>query len=239
MSEYAFFISPLTSTLDKTLPNNPDPSIISQETWVKMTKLMGALKKFQAFPESLLANSSEWKEILSNSDAYKMKFPEPFKDISHMQRLCLLKVLRPDKVIQAVREFIAKEMSEKYISPVTFDLNLSFNDSTCFTPLIFLLPGTDPLSLLTNLAESKNKALKTISLGQGQGIYAEKAIEDARKYGNWVFLQNCHLAPSWMPSLEKICEENESKSGKEKLHPSFRLWLTTFPSSDFPIGKPK
>mmetsp|Transcript_43577 Transcript_43577/g.42076 ORF Transcript_43577/g.42076 Transcript_43577/m.42076 type:complete len:99 (-) Transcript_43577:1458-1754(-) len=39
-----------------------------------------------------------------------------------------------------------------------------------------------------------------------------------------------------MPKLERICEQLEMKvQGKDAAHPSFRLWLTSYPSKDFPI----
>ncbi len=100
--------------------------------------------------------------------------------------------------------------------------------------MIFVLSqGTDPAVDLYKFADEMkfSKKLTAISLGQGQGPRAEAMTRAAMERGQWVFFQNCHLAPSWMPSLERLVEQIDP----EHVHKDFRLWLTSMPSPVFPV----
>ena len=51
--------------------------------------------------------------------------------------------------------------------------------------------------------------------------------------GDWVCLQNCHLAVSWLAKLEQTVEKMQNESSS--VNPGFRLWLTSMPSANFPV----
>lgn len=159
--------------------------------------------------------------------------PRSLQGFDRFAELMVLRCIRPDRVLPAVLLYVADRLGEKFVTPPPFDLAGSYADSSNIAPLIFILsPGADPFSALQQFATERNKAIEGISLGQGQGPKAVKLMEEAMQSGGWVLLQNCHLATSWMPKLDKILETLDPKH----THSDFRLWLTSYPSNKFPIA---
>jgi dynein heavy chain len=181
-------------------------------------------------------NINEWKKLYDSPAPQDHIYPEPWDKLSGLDKLIVLRCFRLDKMVPAVQEYIVKNLGPSYVEPPTFDLAGSYADSNCCIPLLFILsPGSDPMAGLLRFGEDRGYSgdkIQTISLGQGQGPIAMNMINAALKNGSWVVLQNCHLAPSWMPKLEKICEEVIIP---ENTHENFRLWLTSYPSEIFPV----
>jgi len=61
-------------------------------------------------------------------------------------------------------------MGSEFISPPEFNLDISFKDSSCLIPLIFILSsGMDPITEIDKLAAKtgNKREMKIISLGSG------------------------------------------------------------------------
>ncbi|XP_077305116.1 dynein axonemal heavy chain 3 [Lithobates pipiens] len=221
--------------LDNPYPN-PVPQWLSDKSWAEIVRASN-LQPLTGFMDHFKNNISKWKMIYDSFKPHEETFPDEWQELTGISRMVILRCLRPDKMVPAIQEFIAENMGKAYIEPPTFDLTGSYNDSNCCAPLIFVLsPGADPMAGLLKFADDLGMGgenIQTISLGQGQGPIAERMINQAIKDGTWVVLQNCHLATSWMPTLEKICEETIVP---ENTNEKFRLWLTSYPSDKFPVS---
>lgn len=98
-----------------------------------------------------------------------MTLPAIFEDrLTSFQKVMLLNVLRPRKLLLACKVFVKLELGKQFIESPPFDLAATLADSSNITPIIFVItPGSDPISNLMTLAKQQNMTdrMKIISLG--------------------------------------------------------------------------
>ncbi|CAE8734034.1 unnamed protein product [Polarella glacialis] len=215
------------------------PAWVTTQNWAKLDVLQRLTLQNQSTAyvglKEAIAKGGDWQTFCSCDDMDRRPFPEPWNTkLTAFEKMLVVKSLRENLLTLTARNVVAEELGQLYIESPPFDLASCFADSVSTMPLIFVLSsGADPTEYLLNLATEKNyrDKLHFISLGQGQGPKAEALVTLGQDTGDWVCLQNCHLATSWMSKLESIQESQDPN----KINPDYRLWLTSMPSPTFPV----
>jgi len=191
---------------------------------------------FDGFIGDFAANIKGRQAVFDSDDPMFAEWPNNFKaKCTPLQQALMLYAIRADATVGAIRCVVDAKLGRFFLEPPPLELEVCYKDSNPAIPLIYILAmGSDPMADIQRLAETYDMLanINPISLGQGQGPKAIAGIKDGGINGKWVLLQNCHLAPSFMATLESLVE----KLDPEELHEMFRLWLTACPSPAFPIS---
>lgn len=106
--------------------------------------------------------------------------------------LSLMRVIRPDRVVNAIKNFIIAQMNDYYVKSPPISFEKIYQQSSCFTPIVFILsPGADPFSDVQALVETVGLGMnkfRFLALGQGMGEQAKQYIEGGSMRGHWVML---------------------------------------------------
>lgn len=232
--EVKHFISSDSKDCDAIL--EPAPDWLPMAKWRQICRLSNVVPSLHELANDFQANGVAWEKYCNAIPFRSHLIPSPWADnLTRFQKLMIIKIIRYDKIIVEMMRLIEDTMEDVFNSYPRLQIAESYAESSCLTPIIFILPSyVSPLSLVLAYASARGYTSKftSLSMGDGQQTNAEILVEQARREGGWTFLQNCHHAASWIPRLERICE-NLNQSGTSL---DFRLWLSSYSTPDFPIS---
>ncbi|XP_043549538.1 dynein axonemal heavy chain 11 isoform X1 [Chiloscyllium plagiosum] len=205
---------------------NSPVDFLSNTAWSAI-KTMSFMDEFRGLDRDIEGSAKRWKKVVESECPEKEKFPQEWKNKSSLQKLIMMRALRPDRMTYAIRKFVEEKLGTKYIEGRQIEFAKSFRESDPASPIFFILSsGVNPLKDVEALGNKlgftiDSGKLHNLSLGQGQEAIAEQAITSAAQEGHWVILQNIHLVDKWLSNLEQILEKYSERS-----HPDYRVFMS-------------
>lgn len=81
---------------------NPAPEWLGEKSWLDIVSA-SHLEGLNGLRENFVGNIDEWRQFYEASDPNEQPFPDPYANAEQMTALILLKCIRPDKIVPAIR----------------------------------------------------------------------------------------------------------------------------------------
>ena len=205
---------------------------IPDKAWLNVVAL-SSLPSLHDLPDSIAKNDNLWHQWYDMEAPETVNLPDNLEQaLSKFEKMCVIKAMREDRTLIAAQAYITENLSSKFIESVPLDMEELYAESNPKCPMIFLLSkGSDPTTLIEELARKHKTQTLGVSMGQGQEVIAKKFITQATQEGYWVILQNTHLKLSYLSEIETFLSSSE-----QFVHENFRLYITAEPHPQFPLG---
>lgn len=153
--------------------SNPAPEWLSDSCWGAAVGL-SSLGAFQTLAQDITMRTKPWQKWCDLETPENEKLPLDYKNKSEFQKLLVIRALRPDRMVNALTQFISSQIGEKFTEDVVFTIQQTYDESTPQMALFYILsPGIDPVKNIESLGEKLGftEAAGTffnVSLGEGQ-----------------------------------------------------------------------
>jgi len=71
--------------------------------YIFCVQALAALEEFQNLDRDIEGSAKRWKKFVEHEAPEKEKFPQEWKNKSALQKLCMMRALRPDRMTYAVK----------------------------------------------------------------------------------------------------------------------------------------
>jgi len=191
---------------------------LPEPQWLSVCALAETIKldppySFEALRQEI-EEQTRWKSWCEKEQPEKTQLHGEWKNLPPFLKLLILRCLRPDRLTAALEDFVSQAIGKFFVSDQAVPLEVSFEACGPTTPIFFILsPGVDPVAQVIQLGNKRGKTedkelLFNVSLGQGQEVVANRALDISIANGGWAMLNNVHLVKKWLIQLEKTLDAN-------------------------------
>ncbi|XP_015413618.1 PREDICTED: dynein heavy chain 11, axonemal [Myotis davidii] len=211
---------------------------LTTQSWSAI-KAVALMEEFRGIDRDVEGSAKQWRKWVESECPEKEKLPQEWKKKSLIQKLIILRAMRPDRMTYALRNFVEEKLGAKYVERTRLDLGKALEESSPATPVFFILsPGVDALKDLEVLGNRLGFTMDSgkfhnVSLGQGQEAVAEMALETASQAGHWVILQSqdtlevCSKEQEFKSILFTLCYFHACVAGRQRFGP--QGWSRRYP----------
>lgn len=150
-------------------------NFLTDTQWGSIVKL-SKLDTLVGLDTDIEATPKLWRALLTSSHPERQKLPGDWKYKSLIEQVCILRAMRPDRLISSMRCFIENNLGTRFIHVRQTGFEKTFEEINSTTHTFFTLsPGVDPMRDIEKLGLKMNVSfdannLYSISLGQGENI---------------------------------------------------------------------
>ena len=138
---------PLSEEQESKKPPNPLPKLMSNLLYdIIYSSQIFLEAAFAGIIESFEENEAEWTKWVNCSDPHLEKLPMEWEEkLSDFQKIILLKVFRPEKMMFSFQKYVIDHMGQFFVESQSATMDVVYKDTSSYTPLIFVLStGADP-----------------------------------------------------------------------------------------------
>lgn len=73
------------------------------------------MEEFRNLDRDIEGSAKRWKKFVESECPEKEKFPQEWKNKTSLQKLCMMRALRPDRMSYALVDFVSEMLGNKYV----------------------------------------------------------------------------------------------------------------------------
>ena len=116
--------------------------------WPRVKALEAVKPAFEKLGDDMQAEMGKWRLWFDDEkpESVTHLLPGDYKaSASGFNLLLLLRAMRPDRLVQALKVYVGSKLGQRYVVQEPFDMAATFAESSRATPMFFVLfPGVDP-----------------------------------------------------------------------------------------------